>query len=230
MLAFIHGFLGQKEDWNEVISYLPHDLEIKTIDLPGHANTKMTSDVLFSIKEMLGKAQFLIGYSAGGRIALQLKHRFPEDFRKLILISTHPGLKDDDERRQRWQQDLLWIKKLENDSFADFLREWYGQPIFESLHKNPKLFETLLIRRKLQNPRSLADFLTRFSLGKTPTITIAKNTTFICGDQDLKYVSLYHTLPPYIKVYTVKETGHAVHLENPYKCAEIIKGAIYDDH
>lgn len=230
LLAFIHGFLGQKEDWNKVISYLPQDLEIKTINLPGHANTKMSSDLLFTIKEMLGKSQFLIGYSAGGRIALQLKDRFPEDFQKLILISTHPGLKDEQQRLHRWEQDLLWIKKLENDSFADFLQEWYAQPIFETLHKNPKLFEALLIRRKGQNPHSLADFLTRFSLGKTPTLPIPKNTTFICGDQDLKYVSLYHTLPLYIKVYTARESGHAVHIENPCRCAEIIKGVIYDDN
>lgn len=230
MLAFIHGFLGQKEDWNEVISHLPGDLEIKTINLPGHANTKMTSDLLFSVKEMIGKAKFLIGYSAGGRMALQLKHYFPQDFQKLILISTHPGLEDRDQRLQRWQQDLLWIKKLETDSFADFLREWYAQPIFETLHKNPKLLTNLLARRKTQNPHSLADFLTIFSLGKTSPTSIPKNTVFICGDQDLKYVSLYHTLPPYIKVYNVRDTGHAVHLENPCRCAEIIKGVIYDNN
>lgn len=224
MLALIHGFLGQKEDWNEVIQHLPKDISVTAINLPGHSGLPINKDFLLSIKNTLKKAKFLVGYSAGGRIALQLKQYFPEDFERLILISTHPGLTDSKQRQQRWELDLAWIKKLETSSLEEFLNEWYAQPIFNTLRANTKLFAQILKRRKTQNPQKLAAFLKMFSLGKIPNAAIPENTLFICGDQDLKYVSLYHTLPPCMKVYTVTNAGHAVHLENPQRCAEIIKG------
>lgn len=227
-VTLIHGFLGQREDWDELITYLPKDLKIHAINLPGHAGMPISADSFFSLKKAIGKSTFLVGYSAGGRIALALKQQFPEDFHKLILISTHPGLKGTKKRAEKWKQDLMWIEQLKHVHFENFLQKWYEQPLFHSLKANTNLFTKTLLRRKTQHPENLATFLHLFSLGKTPCKNLPKKTIFICGEQDLKYVSLYHTLPSYIKVYTVAKAGHAVHLENPKRCAEIIKGEIDD--
>jgi len=221
MLLFLHGFLGQKEDWNHLFSYFKNDSK-QAIDLPGHGSAPFTDDVALAIKEQAPKAKFLIGYSAGGRIALELKRRFPEAYEKVILISAHPGGLNEDERKKRWIIDKGWIDKLRNEPFEDFLEKWYSQELFSSL-KNSPVFLSMLERRKKQDPHQLAQFLQTYSLSKKTSPGILLDAFCICGKEDLKYEKLYRTLA---RIYTIKDAGHAIHLENPKALAEVLQEII----
>jgi 2-succinyl-6-hydroxy-2,4-cyclohexadiene-1-carboxylate synthase len=99
MLLFLHGFLGQKEDWDPLRSQMQYPS--KAIDLPGHGETPMANDIALAVKKQVPSASFLIGYSAGGRVALELKERFPSNYDHLILLSTHMGLANETERKHR---------------------------------------------------------------------------------------------------------------------------------
>jgi 2-succinyl-6-hydroxy-2,4-cyclohexadiene-1-carboxylate synthase len=67
MIVFLHGFLGQKSDWDQVIEWLPHPCI--AFDLPGHGSSSIDFD-LFSQLDKLPPFH-LVGYSMGGRIARQ---------------------------------------------------------------------------------------------------------------------------------------------------------------
>lgn len=95
MLLFLHGFLGQKEDWEPLLAHLPV-LDISCIDLPYQA-----TDIAVAVKEIAQTAKIVVGYSAGGRLALELKARFPNDYGKVIALSAHPGLKTEEEKQAR---------------------------------------------------------------------------------------------------------------------------------
>ncbi len=206
-LIFLHGFLGSKEDWIEMFPFFDRQFYCIAIDLP-------TDNILESIP--IPENAIVIGYSMGGRIALQLQ----EKFRAVVAISAHPGLKSQEERDLRAQTDAAWCEKLRTLPFSEFLSEWYAQPIFKQIFP-----------RKKQDPHVLARMLEQMSLAKQPLIEqFHRPTLFIHGEEDLKYQQLYCKLPPTVIVRSVPNCGHAVHLENPVACAEHINEVICRTH
>lgn len=211
-LTFLHGFLGDKQDWHPLISALGNAYECQTID-PFQEIDKINSRIL-------------VGYSMGGRIALQLKQRFPKRFDQLILLSSHPGILSEEEKQARWKEDLQWIHLLETETIQAFLEKWYSQKIFESLKKQSDLFQETIKRRQKQDAQYLAKILRNYSLSKLPQPKIFPETIFFYGEHDLKYARIYHKLPSFIKVVKIRDSGHAIHLENPSGCARKIKGVL----
>lgn len=209
-MLFLHGFLGHPDDWAPFLDAFPS----------ANAISLLEADLFQKAK----KHRILIGYSAGGRIALELKARYPDAFDKVVVFSAHPGLHTEEEKRERLEIDAKWIAMLRNQPFDQFLEAWYSQELFNSLKESPH-FKTLLKRRREQNPEQLAQFLEKYSLGKREAPPIFPGTTFIYGEKDLKYAKLYATLNP-IKVCNA---GHAVHLENPSECVQILKEVLHDD-
>ena len=154
-LIFLHGFLGAKEDWEEMLSFFKKHFFCIAFDLPGHGSTTYCDDILPALKEEVLKGcsvkPILIGYSMGGRLALQLQ----EHARAIVAISAHPGLKTTKEKELRKDIDVTWRKKLLTLSWEAFLAEWYAQPIFLSLHRKPDLLQQILKKRFMQNPENL---------------------------------------------------------------------------
>jgi len=219
MLLFLHGFLGQKEDWDPLLSHLP--VRAKAIDLPGHGSCPMADDIALAVKTQVPKATCVVGYSAGGRIALELKQRFPDDFQSIILLSAHPGLSSEEDRKLRRAKDAIWIENLLSLPFEEFLEKWYNQELFTSFKNSPH-FQATLQRRKTQNPTLLAQFLKQYSIAdKTPS-QVPESTILVYGMQDLKYERLYRKLGRIETTHAIKNAGHAVHLENPAPCAKVI--------
>jgi 2-succinyl-6-hydroxy-2,4-cyclohexadiene-1-carboxylate synthase len=229
-LLFLHGFLGQKEDWEPLLALLPTHISIQAIDLPGHKGKPLSDEVALSIQQEVESADLIVGYSAGGRIALELKERFPEAFGRVIALSAHPGLKTEEEKAQRWALDQTWIHMLEKEPYETFLQKWYQQPLFASFVQTPLFAQTLEARKK-QDPHQLARFLQQQSLGKKRAPELFPNQIFAYGEEDLKYGQLYSKLCQF-KVFSIENAGHCVHLENPNGCAKIIMEALneYDRH
>ncbi len=223
MHLFLHGFLGQKEDWDPLFSHLSS--KMLAIDLPGHGSAPMADDIALAVKKQVPEATSLIGYSAGGRLALELKARFPNDYGRVIVLSSHPGLTDAQEKERRWAIDQAWINLLKEAPFEQFLDNWYNQELFVSL-RNSSHFTKMLELRKKQHPDSLAQFLHNFSVAKKTAPKIFPETIFIHGKEDLKYEKLYRTLARNLKIFSVQNASHAVHLENPKACATIIQEVI----
>lgn len=224
MSLFLHGFLGTKADFDPLFKFLPDSLKPVAIDLPGHGETPFNDDVVSFVKNACDrlKIRHLIGYSLGGRLALALKAHFPSAFDKTIILSGHPGLSDEKERVERWKKDLYWIEKLKELPFQEFLHLWYQQPIFASLQKDQKQLEAIIERRLKQNREGLIALLHNFSLAKTPLYPLHPQTLFVCGEEDLKFRALYHTLPPFVKTKVLANAGHILPLENPKGCADAI--------
>lgn len=150
----------------------------------------------------------VVGYGMGGRIALKCPQ--PK-----IILSAHPGLKTPQEKQQRWQDDQQWIEKLKTMPFEQFLREWYAQPLFETLDVS-----SVLERRLKQNPLELAEILSKESLSHQ-TFSVPSNAAFLHGQLDAKYKQLYRDLG--ISSIEIPNAGHAIHLENPLGLANAIR-------
>ena len=96
-VVFLHGFLGSSLDWLEVLSYLP-SFKSYLIDLPGHGKSAFHPELILPhFEEKID----LVGYSMGGRLALQYAAQNPQKIEKLILLSTHLGLFSEEEILQK---------------------------------------------------------------------------------------------------------------------------------
>ncbi len=212
-LIFLHGFLGAQEDWGPMIDQLKDRFFCVTLELGPLDAIKHT------LKQLSLHHPTYVGYSMGGRSALQLPPIHPS-----IILSGHVGLDTELEKAHRLKEDLHWAQILESQPIQSFLEKWYAQPIFQPLRKQRMLFEQVLERRSRQDPLKLATLLRQMSLGKQTKITAYHpKTLFLFGEEDLKYEQLYATLPPTVLRKKIPMAGHAVHLENPDACVKAIE-------
>lgn len=212
MFGLLHGFLGQKEDWEDLLPHLSGG--VCPLDLVNYRTIEEIDAAL--------PPCHLIGYSAGGRLSLALKTLKPEKYEKCIILSGHPGLSDPVERISRLESDLKLADELEKN-FPQFLETWYNSELFVSLKQHPA-FPKIWERRIRQNPQKVADFLRTFSMGLIPPSPLFPGTLFVYGVKDLKYAELYRTLP----ARGILDSGHAPHIENPQATASVIREWIYD--
>ncbi len=184
VIYFLHGFAGDPADWNKVIAHLS-GYDCRALSYP------------FQLPE----EGILVGYSMGGRIALESE--LPK-----IIISGNPSTFHQGERGE-------WIEKLQSGSLEQFFDAWYSLPLFESLRAHP-VFPQMIERRLKQNPQTLINQLTNHPLKDHST-----SAQFIHGELDTTYKQLYETLG--IKSYGIEGAGHACHLENPAQVAQAIE-------
>ncbi len=135
MIHVFHGFLGSPDDF----------AFLKAENVPIHD--------LYSMDQYpeIGPEDVLIGYSLGGRIALEIAHKVDWKLKKVVLINAHPGLSDEEEKLHRVEFETNIIKELQYTKMNDFMDYWNSLPIFfhdgpikiteERYHKSPALFD-----------------------------------------------------------------------------------------
>ena len=240
-ILFLHGFLGCHQDWLPLISVLQKDFCCLLVDLPGHGQSLFPkpsgadffTSITRSLQQLLRQLDIavcgLVGYSLGGRIALAFTVAFPHLVKKLVLESSHAGLKTEAEKQARLQSDEIWAKKLETLKRQEFLAAWYGQEIFQSLKAHPQ-FEALHSQRLGYHGADLAQALRAMSLGKQNSLWEAlphlkTEILLVAGQQDPKYCSVFEqmaSLAPHATLFVVEGAGHNVHFEKPEVFSEIL--------
>lgn len=234
LILFLHGFMGDRQEFNEIISLLSNQFCCLAVDLPGHGQTRVvggeecytmpnTAQSLINwLDQLIVHNCFLVGYSMGGRLALYLALHFPKYFSKVVLESASPGLKSQGDRLERMKRDFELAKDLETSDFLLFLSNWYNQPLFASLKKYPD-FELMKARRLHNNPLDLAKSLRNMSTGCQPSLweNVKHNTIpllLLVGEYDEKFRAINSEITqlcPSAQLEIVSHAGHNIHLENP---------------
>lgn len=224
-LVWLHGFLGSGADWQGVLPYCAGWPSL-TIDLPGHgASRDITSQGFAQTGQQLQETllaqgitrYWLIGYSLGGRIAMDYCCRQrPAGLQGLIVEGGHPGLPDEVARQQRIMHDRQWAQRLRAEPLAQVLADWYRQPVFADL--SPTQRSALITRRSQNDGMALAIMLEATSLGQQSWLLpqlqqLESPMVWLCGQHDSKFQRLAadYTLP----LCTIAEAGHNAHLAQP---------------
>ncbi len=121
----LHGFLGTSSDWDGV---LPKDLREVRYDLFSKENSGVEGLWGFGRIKTKGP-NFLVGYSLGGRLALQALIDSPSDWSGAVLISTHPGLPSEFERESRLKADQSWAHRFRDENWDSLIQSWNDQPV-----------------------------------------------------------------------------------------------------
>lgn len=218
-VLFLHGLLGEAKDFIPIIQLLSHFIDCFSFDLPGHGKAPwegpMNKQTLLDhIRNIIkqNNIDFLVGYSLGGRLAMELDFLHSSLVKKIAIISSHPGL-ETEHVASRAQFVNKWTTLLHSE-LGKFLRAWYSQSLFKTLPK-----KKILKRRKTILPETILWGLEDLGLHNQPNlwkhIEESPKYIFLCGQEDLQYKNLYKSLP---KTRIIPDASHALHLESPKKC------------
>ncbi|MEM8560382.1 MAG: alpha/beta fold hydrolase [Bacteroidota bacterium] len=226
-LAYLHGWLGHRRDWDTVRTRLPG----LALDLPGHGDAlglapeaytlDAAADAVVAALNAAGlERPVLVGYSMGGRVAMTAALRHPGFFRALVLESASPGLRSPAERTARLAVDIERAARLEADP-ASFLADWYRMPLFASLAIEPGRVDALVAERLRGNAAEQARALRGLSVGHQPSywerLDAFPPTLALAGALDAKYAALVTTMGETSNVTArlIPDAGHTVHFEQP---------------
>ena len=175
MIHIFHGFLGSLKDF----SFLKKE------------NVTLYDLYEMEINPEIGPQDILIGYSMGGRVALEIASKNNYQLNKLVLINAHPGLATEEERANRTLFEDRVIQEMEEKTKEEFLTEWNSLPIFE--HDLPVEVED---DERFKKSVELFDRY-RLSKQKDHLPELIKNkdkVLYIVGLQDDKYMDLAESL------------------------------------
>lgn len=234
-VLFFHGFMGNSKDWHTIISKLSKSYFCISIDLPGHGASINRVDLgedwgfeplrkkIADLTDYLNLEHLtLLGYSMGGRIALDYMANNPARITKLILESASPGLKSAKEKKLRRAEDEQRAQQLLNIPLASFLEQWYQLPLFRGLQTHDD-YKNFIKQRLENNPTLLARALLAYSVaGQADHLknlkTFNKPIALFCGEKDPKYTELYSSINkqlPNSRLYIIHGCSHNTHFGSP---------------
>ena len=219
--VFLHGFMGNKDDW-KVKSGL-------TLDLPcfgDHLSFPKNRDEIFQnlfdhlVYDLeISDQDIIIGYSLGGRVAMELVYKMKLPIKRCIIFCAHPGLISQDEKKLREQLENKWASGLINKD--EFLKNWYKNPLFKEFIKTNSF--TDLYQCRLNDPGTkCAESFHYFGLSKQPNLTnYIKTSTipmdYFVGEFDKKFKLIADCLSQQaenVKVHEIAGADHAL----PWLC------------
>jgi 2-succinyl-6-hydroxy-2,4-cyclohexadiene-1-carboxylate synthase len=233
-VIFLHGFLGCKEDWDEIAAPLKQYHRTIQVDLPGHGGSVGFSGDEYSIASAARQVidlmnslgiprSHLVGYSMGARIALYLAVTYPDRIERIMIESGSAGLATETERASRRQSDSALAEKMRELPLSEFLNGWYNQPLFHTIRYDTARFAVLLERRLRNDSGELAKALVGMGTGSQPYLAqrlreLPHQILFAAGSEDDKYLGLSLDLCDECQdgtVWVCPEAGHAIHFEKP---------------
>ena len=217
----LHGLFGDFSQW-DFLNQL-NNVDLQALDLyplMDLSKDELLMDLLSRFVANNQHSNNLIGYSMGGRIAMELFLKSPDSFNKLILLASHPGLEDNTAILARKNWENSWISKIQQLP-QDFITDWNKQSIFE--HDQ----DILLPDKPLQQ---LIAGIATWGLSKQKNLLpdLLKHrdkVLWLIGSKDSNYLKLAEDRLGDFSILKVENAGHRLlqHPEEVLKCLKTLK-------
>jgi 2-succinyl-6-hydroxy-2,4-cyclohexadiene-1-carboxylate synthase len=222
-LYLLPGFLGIKEDFKEL--KFKKYIDPLFVDLYAFADPLEGMDhAVHAFSKTLSKknTNILLGYSLGGRFALHCLKKKDSLFHGAIFISTHPGLKTEEEKKERYESDQKWADAFGKTAWLPLMESWNCQSVFSKnrIDRQEKDYSRVLLKNTFLG----------WSLAKqenfTPFVKEVKcPILWITGEKDHKFSNLASSLEfshVFSKKIEIQGASHRVHLETPLELSKIL--------
>jgi pimeloyl-ACP methyl ester carboxylesterase len=208
-LLLLHGNGGSISSMSSIIPYFSKKYRTIVLDSRAHGNSvdsgdslsfeMMADDVAYLLDQMKIDSTYIIGWSDGGIIALEIALRHPEKVRKLASTGANlwpdstaiiPGLWKDEKKYYDSQIHLPKKTNAEKNSWKVFMLDW----------EQPNI--SLASIRKIQS-----------------------SSLIICGDHDI--IRIEHTVQifqniPKAELWILPDSGHGTFFEHPVEFCETV--------
>lgn len=228
-LVCVPGFSQPASIWDPVIAALPDSMrsDASGVDVPDRLDFAATAAAIGTI----GGRGIYIGYSMGGRLALQLAIDRPDLVTHLVLVSAGLGIADPAERADRAAHDRRQAERVHDLGVAAFLDEWLRQPLFATLPRGAAMIDE---RAHAMSAERLAHQLIALGQGAMVPLhdrlgTVRAPTTVVVGASDQRYTTIGELMAAGIPDANLVSLpgGHALPMECPTALAAVI-AAVHD--
>lgn len=135
-LLFVHGQLGARSHWSDVVGRLEARRPCAALDLPWHgASTSPTSggferfgEAVLEVMAALGWTRArLVGHSLGALAVLDATLRAPERVDAMLLVGLPPDFDDEARRSIRAFAEMLEQEGLTERAASALVEQWYSR-------------------------------------------------------------------------------------------------------
>ena len=164
-----------------------------------------------------GEPSLLLGYSMGGRLAMDALVNYPGMWSGGIVVGADSGLISDDARTNQLQKDLEWARRFRTEDIQELLNEWDSLPVFCGRSNCARREISELDSEKISrffdvfSKARQGNMLPMLSKLKTPPLL------YISGCDDIKYTKIGQGLDAsclQIRHQIIPNAGHRVPWEN----------------
>jgi len=231
----LHGFTGCAESMEGLAREIA-GLRVVRVDLPGHGGSEDPRDPerwrpaalhrsLLAVLDALGlPAVHLVGYSLGGRMALDFAVHHPRRCRSVAVIGARAGFADPAERLARREADEALARRILEEGVPAFVDAWMALPLFRSQRRLGAAWLAAARAQRLRcRAEGLAGSLRGMGAGAQeplhPHLPGLHVPVLVCvGEQDTRFHAPSRELVcllPRAELAVIPRAGHAAHLENP---------------
>jgi 2-succinyl-6-hydroxy-2,4-cyclohexadiene-1-carboxylate synthase len=222
MVLFIPGFMQRGDAWRPVAELLPERYPSRLLDHAEHSFEGRMREIAEA------GADVLVGYSLGGRLALRAALRSPESFTAVVLVGSTAGFEEGPLRVGRAEADEKLASWMEAMPIEDIVSLWERQPLFAD--QADALVEQQRPGRLSHDPRSLALLLRTAGQGALEPVwhelrALELPLLAIAGARDDGYTAAAKRIAataPQGRAVIVEDAGHAAHLQQPQRVADLI--------
>lgn len=222
--VFVPGFTQTAASWAPVIERLRQVPDPVAVDVQSGLDFASTAHAIGDA----GPAAY-VGYSMGGRLCLRLALDRPEVVRRLVLVSSSPGIADARQRAARRAADEELAVEIERGGIDMFLERWLTQPMFSTLPRDAAALDD---RKRAHTVKSLTHALRTLGQGAQEPLwarlsDLTMPVLLVAGSRDEKYVAVARAMADAIdrhaSVRLCAGVGHAAHLEDPNAVAAVLE-------
>ena len=243
----LHGFMANASTWGGVARRLqPRGWRILAPTLAPLAEASADFDSLAAavdavVREAAAEAEtaggelpVLLGYSMGGRIAIEYLQRYPDaPIRALVLESAGLGPKSAAERAAARERSRQWAARFLGEPPEAYVAWWESLPIFAAEKALPDPVRQKLRRmRQGVAPETLAALTIAAGQGEMRGDEASRAllaglagrmpVAYVAGMRDAKYAAIAASLEGLGLDVRMADAGHNVHLENPDSLCSVL--------
>jgi pimeloyl-ACP methyl ester carboxylesterase len=235
-IVLLHGYLESMLVWDKFAGELLKHFRVISVDLPGHGQSDIISEV-HSMEMMAGRIADLLdylevgkimltGHSLGGYVALAFLEMFPERLAAYCLFHSHPFADSEEavERRNREIQIVEAGKK--NIMYPGNIIRMFAPDNIENMKDQVEYFNEIAsltpdigIISVLRGMMSRPSRLNLLEAGRVPLLMVMG-----VHDQYIDYgkVAGAIKLPPNGSLKTLYDSGHLGFVEEPERSLSLI--------
>ncbi|MEZ5373377.1 MAG: alpha/beta fold hydrolase [Microthrixaceae bacterium] len=236
-LVLLHGFTQTSGCWGPFADRLSESGPTDRLDLPGHGAGGAPLDGWATASRLAEDAAGpgvtpdhpgdWLGYSLGGRMLLHLLLTHPGRVGRAVLIGATAGIEDPGDRQARRRDDEALADRIERDGVDAFLERWMAMPMWADLPAWAHFGD----QRRTNTPGGLAGSLRLAGTGAQDNLwprlgEIETPVLVLAGERDEKFTAIGRRLAgdlPRGEFRSLAGAGHAAHLEQPDRTAELVE-------
>ena len=232
--VLIHGWGCDQSCWQPLIADLENFFRVTSIDLPGFGVAPITSDysldnILSILIDQIPPESWVMGWSLGGMLAIQLAHRYPQIISGVISLAANAKLVADDDYpdamplqinqnfNQSFKDDPAATLKLFSGLLAQGAEDERGllKQFRKMLHPeriNPNWHDALLLLSKIDNRQAISEM-------KQPCLQLLASDDSLVPASIATYLKQLNSQH---QIEIVERSSHALHWCHPEWVSSLI--------